>query len=266
MRVTFGQFRRRFVYNIKVGDKQVKRVMWRGKQIWPSDEDRVRTLALDMSSERSSDMAYWIHALDATAAMSNASCHLTVTIAGRKYCVNTGYGGLPVVKYELGVLDFGSDGPPLQDVRIGEELDFQAVIPARELKVVETPSQNAEVSGIVDVPWLPATGLRVKVKKGQKKKSAGVRFSVTGQPSGTVHIGGFAQKNGHSRGSYYGTAYARDMGVINGRVSAYHDECVNGDVRLNVWGDWYNSGKGYLSLLFPGFSKTLRFKVSAVSV
>ena len=150
-------------------------------------------------------------------------------------------------------------------VQPGDVVTVKVRVPARELDVIQTPHEDAEVSGVVDVPWLPGTGLSLRVNKGRKKSSAGVRFSVTGQPSGTVHIGGLAQKNGHSRGEYYGTAYARDMRVIDGLTSAFNDSWASGDVRLIVWGEWYNAGSGYLRLLFPGFAETLRFKVSAVT-
>ncbi len=268
MRKTIGKLIRKYLYDKRLGDRRVVAIYRDGVKIWPTLSDTVYSCVLDVNEAAGGvDWAYWLHALDAVAKLGvSAECYMQLTAGGREYMLGGTFGNWYVAQYDgRATVVFGDNGPLWEKLQPGDVVTVQVRVPARELEVVRTPHESAEVSGLVDVPWLPGTGLSVRVDKGKKKQSAGVSFSVTGQPSGTVHIGGYAQKNGHCRGSYNGTAYARDMRVINGHVSAYHDACVGGDVRLNVWGDWYNSGSGYLRLLFPGIATTLRFKVSAVT-
>ena len=268
MRITFGKLVRRYVYDVRLGERKVSALYLGDKKIWPTLSDTVYSCVLDVAAvEGALDWAYWLHALDAVGKLgASAECYMKLTAGGREYMLGSTFGGWYLAEYDgRATVVFGDNGPLWEKLQPGDVVTVQVRVPARELDVVQTPHENAEVSGVVDVPWLPGTGLSLRVTKGRKKSSAGVRFSVTGQPSGTVHIGGFAQKNGHSRGSYYGTAYARDMGVINGWTSAFNDSWASGDGKLIVWGEWYNAGSGYLRLLFPGFAETLRFRVSAVT-
>lgn len=268
MRKTIGKYVRRYLYDKRLGDRRVVAIFRDDVKIWPTLSDTVYSCELDENEVSGSlDWAYWLHALDAVAKLgASAECYIKLAAGGREYMLGGTFGNWYVAEYDgRATVIFGDNGPLWDKLQPGDEVTAQLRVPARELEVVQTPHEDAEVSGVVDVPWLPGTGLGLRVNKGRKKRSAGVNFSVTGQPSGTVHIGGFAQKNGHCRGSYYGTAYARDMRVINGWTSAFDDVWASGDVRLNVWGDWYNSGSGYLRLLFPEFAETVRFKVSAVT-
>lgn len=252
MRVTFGQFRRRFVYNIKVGDKQVKRVMWNGQQVWPSDEDRVRTLALDMSLlEGSTDNAYWIHAMEATAAASSASCCLTVTIAGRKYCVNTGYNGYPVVKYSLGVLDFGEDGPLLEDVRVGDELGLKVVVPKRTHGVFSGAIFGETRSDSVGLPVLAGTQVVYDQACGRRKHWSHSRLTVTGFPSGEVLLQMGVDKQSRTWVTYRGT-------VERAAVADEGFEAVS-SISGNGW-------MRNLRVVFPGFEKVFRVAVQGVNV
>ena len=66
MRVTHGNRKRLYVYGIRIGETPVKRVMYGGRQIWPSNDDRAASLAVDMSFfPGTEDEAYWLHALNA---------------------------------------------------------------------------------------------------------------------------------------------------------------------------------------------------------
>lgn len=90
MRVTLGNRKRRYVYGIRIGETPVKRVMYGGGQIWPANDDRVGSLAVDMSSfAGTADEAYWRHALDAVESSSSQNRYMKLTAGGRSYLINT---------------------------------------------------------------------------------------------------------------------------------------------------------------------------------
>ena len=249
------------MYNWMVGRTRALRVMRGGVQIWPGTEERVRRMAVDMSGiDGSVSGAFWQHALAYAAEQAG---RVSLWIAGREYCFGRSSDLRPVVRYGLGWLDFGDDGPPLQDVRVGEVLTVSADVPERRCGVVNVVSN---MSAVMEMgwPWIPDVCLHVVVHKGQKRVSAGCRFEVTGSPSGMVHIQGCAQKNGHCRGMYEGDVFAREMDVINGRVESWSNGVVAGDSDLRVKVESYNNAEIDWYVVVPGFKRDFKLRVTAI--
>ena len=83
MRVTLGNRKRLYVYGIRIGETPVKRVMYGGRQIWPSNDDRAASLAVDMSFfPGTEDEAYWLHALNAVENFSSRNRYMKLTAGG----------------------------------------------------------------------------------------------------------------------------------------------------------------------------------------
>lgn len=266
MRVTYDRHVRDYVYDMRLGTQQVRKLMYGARQIWPTDEERVATAALDLRlPDGTLDGAYWQHALTLVGAASSETCHMRVEAGGRLYNLQTTYGTWNLALLNMGVLNFGDKGPLVNALRVGDLVKVRAVIPVHD-GVRASAGENAGCESVGYLPWLPGSSLGVLLHKGRKKSSAGVGFSVVGQGSGRVHINGFAQKNGHCRGSYWGEAWARGGGVINGWVHSGNDEYAEGDTGLKVTGSFYNAGSGKLTVRFPAFVREWEFEVTAITV
>ncbi len=268
MRKTLGKYVRRYLYDKRLGDRRVVAIYRCGKKIWPALGDTVRSCVLDVAAvEGSAEWAYWLHALDAVAKLgASEECYMKLTAGGRDYMLGRAFGCWYLAGYDgRATVVFGDNGPLRDKINPGDVVTVHVRVPQHEGAAVGTAWENQSVSGSEPLPWLPGSCLRVLVQKGRKRVSAGCRFCVTGRPSGTVHVQGFAQKNGHCRGSYWGNAFARDMRVINGWVDVYSDGAVAGDGSLDVEARWYNAGCGRVLPVFPGFDRVIRFRVSAVT-
>ena len=266
MRVTHGRFAREYVYDLRLGKRQVKRLMRGGVQLWPTAEERVGTVALDLTlPDGTLDGAYWEHALELVGLASSEVCHVRVLAGGREYNLQSTYGVWNRCVLRHGVLDFGDKGPLVQALRVGDDVVMEAVVPLHE-GVHVAAGENASADGDTGLPWLPGTGLRVVVYKGRKRESAGCRFEVVGLPSGVVHVAGYGQKNGHCRGRYEAMVYAAGMGCINGVVERWDDGFAEGDVGVKVRGGWYYAGSGELVPVFPAFKRRWVFKVTGLTV
>lgn len=252
MRITKGNRKRQFVYNVKLGRTQVKRLMLDGNQIWPSGE-RIRTLAIEPPTD-----PYWVHALDAVKSGASSSRFIGVTIAGRTYLVNATYNSKPLAQYSLGVLDFGADGPPFGDVKEGDTLTFSVYSPARE-------SLMYEGEAVCKLPYLSNTCLHVQFKKGKKKRWAGRRFTVTGQPGGVVHYGGSCETSEHKRGTKVRILPQNTHKWYN---KVYNNSMPTGETELHIdtAGIGSSYGGGGVKFLWPKFSKSIKTKVTAVTL
>ncbi len=258
MRITYKGDKRRFVHNWKAGRTQAKRVMIKREQVWPGGGARIRRVAFDLSElEASRDLAYWLHALEATAAVSSERCYLGFEVAGRKYRVNTTHDGIALVMYSLGAIDFGENGPGMGDLLVGSEITLTANIPARES--LEYNGEGLELP----LPYLTDTQLRVCFSKGKKRKWAGRRFEVQGQPSQVVHYGGSCETSEHKRG--------KKTRILPGNTHKWYHRVYNnvmeaGDKSLVI--DSVPRGSATQShgvtLLWPAFKKTFTLKVTAL--
>lgn len=267
MIATNGETVRKYVYDVRLGERKAAALYCGDRMLWPTLSDTLAGCVLDVNElEGSADYAFWVHALGAVARLgASAECYMKLTAGGRDYMLGSTFGAWYKAGYDgRATVDFGEDGPLWEALRVGDEVRVQLVVPEHEGEPVRA-AENGAAEGVTWLPWMPGSYLRVNVVKGKKRVSAGCRFKVTGQNSGTVHVEGYAQKNGHCRGSFWGCAYAAAGGVINGCVEGFDDAFVQGDESLLVRGEWYNAGSGELVPVFPGFRKTIRFKVSAVT-
>lgn len=262
MRVTFGQFKRRFVYNIKVGDKQVKRVMWNGQQIWPGEEERVRSISLDTSGlDGTVDAKYWIHAINAVAGVSSPNCYVGFRIAERPYCVNSTYNGTALAKFSLGELDFGEDGPLLQDVRVGDELVLTAVIPELEGegRVIEGYERSFTMEWAL--PLIGGTRFRIELRNYSRKRSTyGAVTKFCSTPSGT-------EFKGFSVSKHQGVRMTGKDTVTDAALPLSDTGCTA--TAYTTGGCYYDPSKGqyqYVYPVWPAFKRVFRFRVTAVTM
>ena len=257
MRVTQGKFVRRFVYGMAVGQKRVKRVMMGAQQIWPGNELRVKSMALNLQPVSSGENEqYWLHALDAVAVRSTSNCYIGFVIAGRKYRIRTTHNGYPLAKLQYGVLDFGEDGPLFEDVRVGDMLTVEAVISARNSQKF-TDVTEAECP----LPWLSGTRAYVEWYKDRKRVQAGARWLVEG---GHKHLGGMNYTDAHKRGRNY--RVVPDNGH-KWTERVHNDNMVSGVNSLKVTARAHGlASLPSVTLLWPAFRKSFKFEVTAVSM
>lgn len=211
------------------------------------------------------DFLYWLHALDATADKAARGAYMYFEVNGRKFYFNRAPNGMEKVTAEGDVVNLTRAQMEWMQPYLGDELVVHAEIPERYGDVFSVGEVNGSVAGMEMLPWLPGSGLHVEVDKGQKRVSAGCRFSVTGSPSGMVHIQGKAQKNGHRRGTYSDVAYARAMNVINGSVEQFSDAWVQGDYVTSLSFETYNNCTGRAHMVWPAFKRDFRLSIISVS-
>lgn len=266
MRATNGKKVRKYVYDVRLGDEKAVALYRGDKKLWPTLSDTIHSIILDVAEwEDKLEWAYWLHALDAVAKLGASSgCYMMLSAGGREYMLNSTFNRWTLARYDgVATVVFGDNGPLFDKLRAGDEVKVELRVPVRYgVRVSAEPNLSAEAD--VHAPWLPGTSLNVEVIKGQKRVSAGCNYRLTGLPSGRVHIGGNAQKDGHCRGTYAGVALAQSVGVINGRVSQYYDGFVPGDTVLRVQNVSYNNASTSIQPVFPGFAVSVRFRVSAV--
>jgi len=256
MRVTQGKYVRRFVYGMAVGQQKVKRVMMGGRQVWPGNELRVRQIILNMLPVTyGANEQYWLHAMDAVAAKSSPDCYVGFNIAGREYRVRTTYGVYPLVRLEYGVLDFGADGPLWEDVRVGDHLNVEVVIPARK-----SDTYTDVVEAECPLPWLSGTRATVQWHKGRKKKQAGVRWLIEG---GHAHLGGLNYTDAHKRRTFY-REVPEDKHKWVERVQ--NGAMVSGVNSLKVTAQPHGAAsEPGVTLRWPAFRKVFRFYITGVT-
>lgn len=260
MRVTIGKIKRAYLYDCRLGSRRVIKKMKNGVQIWPTHRDLVRYAVLDLAPITNTvEGAYWQHALAAVRSGSWEGCRIRVTAGGRAYNLLTTYGRYDVAGYEHATLDFGDHGPLMTSLKSGDRVSVSLVIPEKEWTHVWYNENRAESS--FGVPFIPGSSVRLCVVKGQKKRSAGVRFELKGAASGSTHIAGYAQKNGHGRGTFWGTAYAASGAILNGWVEGFHNAVIPGDASMSLAMTGYNGGSGEGFIVTPGFSLSLKLKV-----
>lgn len=261
MRITIGRFKRRYLYDCRLGCRRVVKKMKGGVQIWPTLPDLVRYAVLDVSPlEGTLEGAYWAHALDAVRSQSSESRYMRLQAGGKSYHLLTSFGQYDVAGYDHATLDFGDHGPLASRFGVGDEVEVRVQVPQREWPHLAYGYWGAS-SMQYDVPFIPGMAVRVRVQKGRKKVSAGVSFWLRGVGSNAAHIVGNAQKNGHCRGQYWGTAYAGPGWVIDGCVQSFSNHYVPGDSGLSLGFQGYFGGEGEGFLVSPKFARVFRLKV-----
>ena len=61
MLVTVGKVKRCYLYERRIGGRNVKRVMKEGVQIWPGANERIRKLVLAPPQPMDAEYPYWRH-------------------------------------------------------------------------------------------------------------------------------------------------------------------------------------------------------------
>ena len=267
MRVTYDSYARRYVWAIRAGTSPVRRIMYGDRQIWPSNEDRVRTAAVDMSAlDGTLEGAYWLHALDAVKDKASESCFMKLHAGGRTLLLQNAYGTLARAVYSRGVIDFGDEGPLAEDLRPGSMIEVSAVVPRRRATVAYASVVPAEP--VWELPRLPGSTLYFGSEKGRKRTCPTATFEWWGEPSHTLHLRAFWIRFGHRRGFWdMELACRAGTGAANGSVSAGYDRFVPGDrrsvVRISQIG---GAGEPVrVCPTYPPFRMSWRLRVTAIT-
>jgi hypothetical protein len=254
MRLTSGKNKRRFLFKVFAKDVPVKRMMRNARQIWPGGEERVRRVGLDMSGLTGTvEGLFWLHALESVGAGSTGSNHILFRVGGREYGLQTGE-GVPVATYELGRVDFGADGPGANDLSVGDELVFSAVIPARGTEPVNLKPGTDWTEFEHTQSMLPGSKIcwRDFANTRASEMSAGVR--AVGAPSGKEYV---PEK-------WKSYTVARRTAVDH---SVEVKSVVAEDVGFSLFAKAKGDGKvTRLSAEFPAFKKDFRLKVTSVEL
>ena len=269
MRITFGKLVRRYVYDVRLGERKVSALYLGDKKIWPTLSDTVYSCVLDVAAvEGAAPWAYWLHALDAVGKLgASAECYMKLTAGGREYMLGSTFGGWYPAEYDgRATVVFGDNGPLWEKLQPGDVVTVQLRVPGRESGRMATVTGTA-AEMMFSLPWLPGTGLAFTVGKGQKRTNAHWEFSVVGQGSGTLHIEGQSVIEGHHRGDWSMAVYAREMKVHRPLRFVWDDAYATGDAGVLMRVVSHNGGTTVSGcrLLWPGFTTTLRLKVAAVT-
>ncbi len=259
MRKTIGKLIRKYLYDKRLGDRRVVEIYRDGEKIWPTLSDTVYSCVIDVNElEGSVNRAWWLHALDAVAKLgASAECYIKLTAGGRDYMLGATFGNWSLAGYDgRATVVFGDNGPLWDKLQPGDTVTVQLRVPGRE-------SEEFEGQSVCYLPHLTKTQMRVVFHKGQKRRWAGRRFTVTGQAGGVVHWGGSCETSEHKRG--------QKTRVLPGNTHKWYnrvhnDAMVVGETSLHIDTAAIGSGGGGgLTFLWPGFTTTLRLKVSAVT-
>lgn len=268
MRVSHGVYGQQFVYDCRYGSVPVKKVMYGGKQIWPTEGDWVTGLALDMSEiDGTLKGAYWKHALRRVAEGSSPDCYASLHVGERRFQLQTTFSGWALAEYSAGVVRF-AEGARLSrmSVAVGDKVRVRLVVPEVEGEALaEVCNGVQELS--YDLPWLPGTRLCYTVGKGQKKTNARWHFVVSGLHSGRYHICGQGKIEGHCRGDWADEVSASKDTYVHGYfLDEFCDEYVDGDDGVKMELQSYNGGTGIYGgrLVFPRFSREFEMTVTSL--
>ena len=136
MRVTFGKLVRRYVYDVRLGERKVSALYLGDKKIWPTLRDTVYSCVLDVAAvEGALDWAYWLHALDAVGKLgASAECYMKLTAGGREYMLGSTFGGWYPAEYDgRATVVFGDNGPLWEKLQPGDVVTVQVRVVSPEV-------------------------------------------------------------------------------------------------------------------------------------
>lgn len=259
MRVTNGNLVRRYVYDVRLGEERAVALYHGDTKLWPTLGDTVYSCVLDVNALYGSLLwAYWLHALDAIKWRCDGMCYIHLWAGGREYMLGSTFGKWNLAAYdsERATVVFGDNGPLWEKLQPGDEVLVSLQIPPRT-------SVEFDGTNVCYLPFISHTKLSVAWYKSKKRKWAGRSFCVAGSPSGTVHFGGSCETSMHKR-----LLYTRILptNTHKWKDAVYNGAMVKGDTLLHIDSSALGSGiDGGVSLLWPGFTQSLKFKVSAVT-
>lgn len=240
--------------------------MYGGSQIWPTNEARITSISLDLTSlAGTADHAYWLHAIDAVSNGSTPGQYMKLTVGSRVFLVNSTFGSYNLATFSLGAFQLGKNGPLLQDVRPGDMVSINAVIPDRyddQYRCTNNPG-HGEFSWTL--PWLPSTKLYLRLEKYQKKQNSLAFFTLSGSPSDTTHLYGYIQKQGHNRDTVTSEASATIGSKLgDGRVLNADKSLIPGDTSMICSISDVNTTV-YLKPHYPSFERSWQFPISSIT-
>lgn len=266
---------RRFVRHVDIGEAGVNEVWHGDTMLYPENTSLIYKLQLVTPKEGTLEWAYWVHAVRAVTfsnALHTSNAQLQLDGISDQYWLgsNRPTGLFLASITEDGWITFRTDeGPCVSDIRDGDMLTLSARIPEHYDEPHTSGEQDVKSSVRWYNPYLPGTFLTLWWGKGQKKKSAGIRYAVSGCPSNTQMLAGSGQKNGHGRGiTVRAEAHPTACRVCNtSNPASGNDEYVPGDTGLTGTFQQFNSCY-YLKATptYPKFEKVFNFKVKNIII
>lgn len=266
---------RHYVRHVDIGEAGVNEVWHGNTMLYPGNTSLIYKLQLITPKEGTIEWAYWVHAVRAVTYSNDlytSNAQMQLDGISDQYWLGS---NRPTGLYQSSLTEDGwitfrpDEGPCVADIRDGDMLTISANIPAHYDVPHASGSQDAKSNARWYNPYLPGTYLKLWWGKGQKKKSAGVRYAINGYPSNTQMIAGAGQKNGHGRGiSVYAEAYPTACRVCNtSNPASGNDEYVLGDTSLTGSFQQFNSCY-YLKATptYPTFEKVFKFKVKNIII
>ncbi len=177
MRISNGpRFHNAFVQYAFLGDEPVGEIWLGDRKLYPSDEERIARLYIDMPDEGSASWCYLQHMIDVLKLAHQESGYAVLEVAGMRYAIGFVHSQLHSVRFEGDCFIFGTDeGPSLHDVAQGGRVAIRMFIPMRN-----SPQVAGEPAGSSAVlPVLPSTGVFIRLIKNKKKVHAHCEAWIT---------------------------------------------------------------------------------------
>lgn len=261
--MTQGRYRRRYVYDVRLGSREVKAVYVGRTKVWPTISDLAKRVTL--GALEGEDAAYWHHAIgalrgDYALAGEKALISAHVCLAGKWFDLilkDDACPSYPLATFDGGTLELGDKGAPVAGVAVGDEALVQVRIPEHYTNSFVSPSENKGFTQRWHTRWLPGTRFQYDHYKGQKRVCPWANGSVAGERSGKTYFRAPQHNHaGHGRGNSTGVHWRNPE---PGLVPDYDDDVFR--VTMNVGG---SSGITLCRMAFPAFSRSFRFKITDV--
>ncbi len=262
MRSTNGKRVRKYVYDVRLGDNKAMALHRGDEKLWPTLSDTVYSCVLDVNElESSVDKAYWVHALDAVEKIGEtADCSMTLRAGGREYTLNAA--GVWRADFDgRATVVFGNDGPLVDKLRVGDEVEVTARIPARNGEQLLIKRYNGWVTLSWEWPLIAGTRFGMILRNFSRKRSNYSSFGmVKSLPSGRGWNANKGNQKHASRPLTRGDLI-KEADLQPGDMACSCEVMTSG-------GCYYDPSKGQYQYAFPAwpaFTRVFRFKVSAVT-
>lgn len=170
MRITYGEHKRAYVKDVRVGEQIVQKIMYNGVQVYPDNETRVKKIGLDMRwAEGTEAGVYWQYAIRHSGETSGGSIKLML---GDKE-----YEGV----YEKGVFTFQGDRPLLQEISAGDIATLKIYVPQRKSS---SWSKKSTGNYTWEEIWLPGSKVVAKLSGRQTMSACSANARIESMPSG----------------------------------------------------------------------------------
>lgn len=201
MKFSHGKLLNKYVYDVRLGTRQIKAIYRGTEKIYPDATSRIRSVRLDIAPWLGSrDALYWEHALEAVSVHSDANRYIRLTV-DRSYQIQSSFGTYPVATWKGGgQIEFPyGEGPCAQNVRLGDTATLRLRIPSMQSQAIGGSQPDTSTVSRIYPPVLPGTEVRAFFTKGQKRVSTGAVIYIVNNPGERVLINRHQQQNGHCR-------------------------------------------------------------------